>query len=115
MVKIINKSSTGKTTELLKLAGKDKKALVICKNPEHMREKANYQLPLEDSKNIAFISYTDALICSDVDQYNVYIDEIELFVSTILTTSKAFTMTVEDLGFVLKSAVDNAKAVTLAE
>lgn len=79
MYRIIDKKSSGKTSRLLLLA-KENDGIVVCKNPEHMREKA-YAYGLT---GIDFISYKD--FDRDVSEgyeagtsYNkpVFIDELD--------------------------------------
>lgn len=92
MYRIIDKKCSGKTSRLLLLA-KESNGIVVCKDPEKMREKA-YAYGLT---GIDFISYWDFLADSVEDFHqDIFIDELDDFLSTIHYTIKGYTISNED-------------------
>jgi hypothetical protein len=91
MIRIINQSGTGKTSQLMLLA-KENNATFVCENPRAMRVKAQ-AYGLED---INFISYHDFL--TSYDEGNVVIDELELFVKSMMGDNKliAYSLTTDN-------------------
>lgn len=71
MIKIIDKRGSGKTSRLLLLA-KQNDGIVVCKNPEKLRDKA-YEYGLV---GINFMSYED-FDFNDYFDCPVYIDNID--------------------------------------
>ena len=81
MKKIIDKRGTGKTSRLFLLAKTDN-GVIICKNPNRMREKA-YAYGIT---GLDFISYTDYIwgeeeVENIIQDRPVYIDELSTFMS----------------------------------
>lgn len=64
---------TGKTTELLEyIASNYDNATVVCRNPKHMYEKADYM----DIHNVKFITIDD-LLSLETNQYeNLFFDDV---------------------------------------
>ena len=87
---IVNTSDSGKTRKMLEEAKKSG-AVVVCKYPLNMQNKANaYGLP-----NLQFMSY-DEFNDGSVDAEKVAIDEIGDFIAYIYGAKlDSFTMTVE--------------------
>ena len=91
MIRIINQSGTGKTSQLMLLA-KENNAIFVCENPRAMRVKAQaYGL-----ENINFKSYHDFL--TSYDEGTVVIDELELFVESMMGDNKliAYSLTTDN-------------------
>lgn len=79
MIKIIDRRGTGKTSRLFLLA-KANNGVIVCKNPNRMREKA-YAYGIT---GLDFISYTDYIwgeeeIENIIQDRPVYIDELSTF------------------------------------
>ena len=91
MYRIIDDRSTGKTSRLMLLA-KETNSIIACVNPYAMKEKAHaYGIT-----GLTFISYEELLTQSWKD-YNIMIDEIELFVKYQLSgILKGYTLSNED-------------------
>ena len=91
MYRIIDKSSTGKTSNLLLLA-KEQNGIVICENPNAMRQKAErYGIV-----GLDFISYVDFVNETYAINKPVFIDEIEiLFKKMYGAVLAGYTMTVD--------------------
>lgn len=98
MYQIIDKKSSGKTSRLLLLA-KENNGVVVCKDPQKMRDKAhNYGIT-----GIDFISYSQ--FDSDVSQsypsdtnYGkpVFIDEIDEYLKQLHYNIQGYTISKED-------------------
>lgn len=86
MYRIIDKKCSGKTSRLLLLA-KENNGIVVCKNPDHMREKA-YAYGLT---GIDFISYGSF---SPLHYYNkpIYIDELDLYLQYLNKNIQGYTI-----------------------
>ena len=91
MYRIIDSRGSGKTSRLMLLA-KETNSIIACMNPYAMREKAHaYGIT-----GLTFISYEELLTQSWTD-YNIMIDEIELFVKYQLSgILKGYTLSNED-------------------
>ena len=91
MYRIIDNRGSGKTSRLMLLA-KETNSIIACVNPYAMREKAHaYGIT-----GLTFISYEELLTQSWTD-YNIMIDEIELFVKYQLSgILKGYTLSNED-------------------
>ena len=91
MYRIIDSRGSGKTSRLMLLA-KETNSIIACVNPYAMREKAHaYRIT-----GLTFISYEELLTQSWTD-YNIMIDEIELFVKYQLSgILKGYTLSNED-------------------
>ena len=94
MYKIIDKKCSGKTSRLLLLA-KENNGIVVCSNPDKMREKA-YAYGLT---GIEFVSYED--FDRDVSEgyeagrsYNkpVFIDELDNYLRTLQFNIQGYTI-----------------------
>lgn len=94
MYRIIDKKASGKTSRLLLLA-KENNGIIVCKNPEKMREKA-YSYGIT---GIDFVSYSDF----DYDVSNshgagtnygkpVYIDELEHYLAFLQYNIQGYTI-----------------------
>ena len=76
MYRIISGRGTGKTSRLMLLA-KENDAVIVCKHPEHMREKAHaYGIT-----GLKFMSYYDFLVAKTNEETvgSYLIDEMEDF------------------------------------
>lgn len=91
MYRIIDSRGSGKTSRLMLLA-KETNSIIACVNPYAMREKAHaYGIT-----GLTFISYEELLTQSWTD-YNIMIDEIELFIKYQLSgILKGYTLSNED-------------------
>ena len=91
MYRIIDNRGSGKTSRLMLLA-KETNSIIACSNPYAMKEKAHaYGIT-----GLTFISYEELLTQSWKD-YNIMIDEIELFVRYQLSgVLKGYTLSNED-------------------
>ena len=97
MYRIIDKKCSGKTSRLLLLA-KENNGIVVCSNPEHMREKA-YSYGLT---GIDFISY--AAYCEFLAGYGnktlvgkpIFIDELDKFLNIYDTEIQGYTISEDD-------------------
>jgi hypothetical protein len=91
MYRIIDSRGSGKTSRLMLLA-KETNSIIACVNPYAMREKAHaYGIT-----GLTFISYEELLTQSWTD-YNIMIDEMELFVKYQLSgILKGYTLSNED-------------------
>lgn len=91
MYRIIDNRGSGKTSRLMLLA-KETNSIIACVNPYAMREKAHaYGIT-----GLTFISYEELLTQSWTD-YNIMIDEVELFVKYQLSgILKGYTLSNED-------------------
>ena len=93
MYRIIDKKCSGKTSRLLLLA-KENKGVVVCANPEKMREKS-YAYGLT---GIDFITYT--AYCEFLNGYGnadligkpIFIDELDKFLYIYDTEIKGYTI-----------------------
>ena len=77
MYRIISGRGTGKTSRLMLLA-KENDAVIVCRHPEHMREKAHaYGIT-----GLKFMSYYDFLVAKANEETvgSYLIDEMEDFV-----------------------------------
>ena len=91
MIRIIDEPSSGKTSRLMLLA-KENNATFVCGNPNAMKVKAQaYGLA-----DINFISYHDFV--TTYDEGNFVIDELELFVKSIMGDNQliAYSLTTGD-------------------
>ena len=76
MFRIIDGRATGKTNRLLLLA-KEYNGIIICSNPEMLKDRAE-RLGLTD---IEFISYRDSLRSGKIDDKKpIFIDELEMYI-----------------------------------
>ena len=91
MYRIIDDRGSGKTSRLMLLA-KETNSIIACVNPYAMKEKAHaYGIT-----GLTFISYEELLTQSWTD-YNIMIDEMELFVKYQLSgILKGYTLSNED-------------------
>ena len=90
MIRIIDKRSSGKTSKLMHIA-KENNATFVCANPLAMEVKAKaYGL-----SNIKFISYHDFV--TSYEEGNYVIDEIELFIQSIMGDNKliGYSLTID--------------------
>lgn len=91
MYRIIDTRASGKTSRLMLLA-KETGAKIACANPSAMRQKA-YAYGIT---GIEFISYKD-LFENGYEDYNVMIDEMEVFVSLFINGKlTGYTLSNED-------------------
>ena len=98
MYRIIDKKCSGKTSRLLLLA-KENNGIIICKDPQKMRDKA-YSYGIT---GIDFISYSE--FDSDVRQSypsdtnygkSVFIDEIDEYLKQLHYNIQGYTISNED-------------------
>ena len=94
MYRIIDKRGTGKTSRLLLLA-KENNGIVVCKNPDHMREKA-YVYGLT---GIDFVSYQDfdRDVSESYESGNTYtkpvfIDELDSYLKHLQFNIQGYTI-----------------------
>ena len=90
MYRIIGKRSSGKTSRLLLLA-KEHNGIVICKDPEHMREKA-YVYGLT---GIDFMSYQDfayELHLGNAFKQPIFIDELDQYFNYLEENIMGYTI-----------------------
>jgi len=83
--KIIDEPGSGKTKKLMKRCY-DEKAVFVCKNPEAMEVKAYAY----GYNGLTIISYLDFLQDSSYKGNNVYLDDIDEFLSIIGCYVKGF-------------------------
>lgn len=90
MFRIIEERSSGKTRKLIEEAYKNN-GVVLCSNPERMREKAlAYGIPFAD-----FASYNNLIYyTTTIDKRPIYIDELEMFLSRYGVAG--YNMSIED-------------------
>lgn len=81
MIRIINKSNSGKTQKLMSIA-KENNATFVCANPSGMEVKAKAY----GFSDIKIISYHDFITSYEEDNY--VIDEVENFLNTIMGNNK---------------------------
>lgn len=86
MTHIIDKNCSGKTSRLLLLA-KENKGVIVCKDPERMRDKAMSY----DIKGIDYISYEDYF--NDGSDKPVFIDELDSFLKYLDFYISGYTLT----------------------
>ena len=95
MYRIIDKRGTGKTGRLLLLA-KENDGVIVCANPERMRERAHsYGIT-----GINYMSYTDYSeylcgYCGGLEEKKIFIDEIEVFLSYISPDIQGYSLSVD--------------------
>lgn len=83
MYRIIDGRGTGKTSRLMLLA-KENNAVIVCKNPKSMLNKAHaYGI-----FGLEFLSYYEFLSMRGARLGKYYIDEIEDFIKTVQTVAK---------------------------
>ena len=90
MYRIIDGRGTGKTSRLMLLA-KENNGIVVCKDPNIMRDKA-YRYGIT---GIDFISYDSfsSLYCYDKP---IYIDELDLYLKHLNKDIQGYTISNED-------------------
>ena len=97
MYRIIDGRGTGKTSRLLLLA-KENNGIVVCKNPELMREKA-YRYGITGIDFVSYYEYTDYLGGYGNNTFKnkpIFIDEIELFLQMFDSDIQGYTISNED-------------------
>ena len=84
---------TGKTTKLLEMASKDNNSIIVCRNPERLKEKA-YSLGIV---GLDFINYKEYLsgISNGSFGSSVYIDEPLNMLKSVIGEIKGITLTTE--------------------
>lgn len=84
---------TGKTTKLLEMAAKDSNSIIVCRNPERLKEKA-YSLGIV---GLEFIDYKQYLTEISQGKFNssVYIDEPLNMLKSVIGEIKGITLTTE--------------------
>lgn len=91
MIRIIGNRSTGKTRELFYEA-KNNNAIIICKNPQAMEQKA-YAYGIV---GLRFVGYGDEINLQNEKQ-NYMVDEIEAYIQYILNSKLiGYTLTNEE-------------------
>lgn len=89
MYRIIDNRATGKTSRLMLLA-KENNGIIVCKDPNIMRDKAyGYGIT-----GINFISYREFFHSHPTQP--CYIDEIDLFLKSINMNVDGYTISNED-------------------
>ena len=89
MYRIIDSKSTGKTSRLMLLA-KEHNGVIVCNNPESLRQKA-YSYGIV---GIEFVSYRD-YIDGAYTAKNVYIDELDMFLKFYDCYIQGYTLSEE--------------------
>lgn len=84
---------SGKTTKLLELAAKEKDSVIVCRNPERLREKA-YSLGIV---GLNFMDYKEYLNCLLNGSFGspVYIDEPLNMLKSVIGEVRGITLTTE--------------------
>jgi hypothetical protein len=94
MIAIIDERNTGKTEGLMHIAQRNN-ALFVCKDPRHMRAKAEaYGI-----QGLEFVSYSDFLLLNyESEKKNVVVDELSELVNQMVhpLTLVGYTITNED-------------------
>lgn len=93
MNRIIDGRSTGKTSRLMLLA-KENNGIIVCSNPEALRQKAyNYGIT-----GIDYLSYKDYIELALVHSIYrpIYIDELENFLKTFNSTIQGYSLSEEN-------------------
>ena len=93
MYRIIDKRGTGKTSRLLLLA-KENNGVVVCSNPDRMREKA-YAYGLTGIDFVTYTAYCDFLAGYGDETLvgkPVYIDELDKFLNIYDTEIQGYTI-----------------------
>ena len=91
MYQIIDYKNTGKTSRLLLLA-KEHNGLIVCANPERLREKALFF----GIVGIDFVSYEE-YFHNDFSTRMIFIDDISAFLNHFDINIKGFTATKEPI------------------
>ena len=97
MYRIIDSRGTGKTSRLLLLA-KENNGVVVCANPDKMREKA-YVYGLTGIDFITYTAYCEFLSGygnTDLVGKPIFIDELDRFLCIYDTEIKGYTISNED-------------------
>lgn len=81
MYQIIDDRGTGKTSRLLLLA-KENNGIVICKEPDKLREKA-YAYGITGVDYISYYGYYQIIKEDEITGKNIFIDELEEFLKYI--------------------------------
>ena len=81
MYRIIDKKCSGKTSRLLLLA-KENNGVVVCSNPEHMREKA-YSYGITGIDFISYVDFAYELHLGNKFNRHIFIDELDKFFNYI--------------------------------
>ena len=81
MYRIIDKKCSGKTSRLLLLA-KENNGVVVCSNPEHMREKA-YSYGITGIDFISYVDFACELHLGNKFNRHIFIDELDKFFNYI--------------------------------
>lgn len=95
MYRIIDERGTGKTGRLLLLA-KENNGIIVCANPDRMRERAH----LYGLSGIDFLSYADysEFLCGysySLEERKIFIDELDTFLSAICSNIEGYTLSLE--------------------
>ena len=97
MIKILGNRFTGKTARLLSLA-KEKNAIIVCKNIEHMRDRA-YNYGLTGIMLISYVDYINYLsnkaIDFNIDNRPIYIDDISEFMKELDKNISGYTEAID--------------------
>lgn len=80
MYRIVDKRGSGKTSRLLLLA-KEQDGIVVCSNPNSLREKA-YAYGITGVDFISYFEYRRILMDKVDVHRKVFIDELEMFIKS---------------------------------
>ena len=84
---------TGKTTKLLEMAVKDPNSVIVCRNPERLKEKA-YSLGIVGLDFIDYKQYLTGILNGSFGS-SVYIDEPLNMLKSVIGEVKGITLTTE--------------------
>lgn len=84
---------TGKTTKLIEIASKDPNSIIVCRNPDRLRDKA-YSLGIVGLNFIDYKEYLDKLVNGSFGS-PVYIDEPLNMLKSVIGEVRGITLTVE--------------------
>ena len=97
MIKILGNRFTGKTAKLLSLA-KENNAIIVCKNTDHMRDRA-YKYGLTGIMLVSYVDYINYLsnkvIDFNIDNRPVYIDDMSEFIKEIDNNISGYTEAID--------------------
>ena len=94
MYRIIDKKCSGKTSRLLLLA-KEKNGIVVCANPDHMRDKA-YGYGITGIDFISYIDFAYELHLGNKFDKPVFIDELDNYFNYLEENIVGYTISNED-------------------
>lgn len=96
MYRVIDGNCTGKTKKLLIECGKDPNGLFVCAHPERVKSKCDaYGIPVVNA--IGYEKWIEIVRKDGTGMipqaFNIYIDELEKFVSCVVPYFAGYTLT----------------------